>query len=234
MLTDISAAVMKKLVIENLFLASLSAKVNQVESAFTHTVEALARATEANDEDTDNHNGVGMYCAIIAKHLGMPDSFISLIRLQALMHDVGKIHIHPDILRKPDKLTSDEFAVMKQHTLYGSKILGNHKRLTLAKEIALSHHERWDGSGYPQGLKGKDIPISARITNIADQYDALRNQRCYKPAFDHMTTYKILTEGDGRTIPNHFDPQILKAFREAASKFEAVSERLKGSKIVNN
>ncbi|MBI4691506.1 MAG: HD domain-containing protein [Nitrospirae bacterium] len=98
----------------------------------------------------------------------------------------------------------------------------------MAKEIALSHHERWDGSGYPYGLKGEDIPISGRILNIADQYDALRNLRVYKPAFDHETTNKIITEGDGRTMPHHFDPQVLDAFKNAHKQFEEVYERLKG------
>ncbi len=223
------AAALKALVVQALFLRSLSGQVRDTENAFVYMVHALARAAEANDEDTGNHViRVGEYCAVIAKALGMPDSFITLIRLQASMHDVGKMHIHPDILRKPGKLTSEEWDVMKQHPLIGGMILGDHVRLRLAKEIALSHHERWDGSGYPHGLQGERIPLGGRIMTMADQYDALRNVRSYKPAFDHETTYRIITEGDGRTMPHHFDPLVLKAFRETMSQFEEIYEKMKG------
>lgn len=227
--TNYDAAVLKGLVIQSLFLRSLSSQIKEVEDAFTYTVYALARAAEANDEDTGNHIlRVGEYAAILSRHLGMPEEFINIIRLQAQMHDVGKIHIHPDILRKPGKLALDEWEDMKAHTIHGSIILGEHVRLTMAKEIALGHHERWDGSGYPIGLQGTQIPLPARITTIADQYDALRNPRVYKPAFDHEATCRIINEGDGRTMPHHFDPQVLRVFKETSSQFEEVYEKLRG------
>ena len=221
--TSHDATVLSSVAMQSLFLRSLAAQARDTESAFEYTVSALARASEANDEDTGNHiHRVGNYCALLATQLNMPEKFVQEIRIQAALHDVGKIHISPEVLKKPGKLTDDEWCEIKTHTVLGSKIIGGHHRMSTAGKIAISHHERYDGTGYPYGLAGDKIPIEGRIMNLADQYDALRNARCYKPAFDHKKTYRIITEGDGRTLPQHFDPEVLDAFRKSHERFAEV------------
>ncbi|KIH77229.1 putative two-component system response regulator [Geoalkalibacter ferrihydriticus] len=209
--------------------AILAQQIRDNGEAFSYTIYALARAAEANDEDTGNHVlRVGEFSAIIASQLGLDDTFVQDIHLQAILHDVGKIHSHPDIFKKPGKLTDEEFTKMKEHTYSGTMIIGTNEKLRVGRNIALTHHEKWDGSGYPRGLVGEQIPIEGRITAIADIYDALRSARSYKAPFDHVTAYKIITEGDGRTMPEHFDPAVLQAFRETGDQFEETYERLKG------
>jgi len=227
--TTHDATLLNSVVMQSLFLRSLALQARDTESAFEYTVLALARASEANGEDTGDHIlRVGDYCALLARNLNMPEKFVQTIRMQAALHDVGKIHISPDILNKPGKLTDDEWDLMELHTLHDSKIIGGHHRMSMADRIALSHHERWDGGGYPYGLSGEQIPIEGRIMNLADQYDALRSTRCYKPAFDHETTCCIIIKGDGRTLPQHFDPEVLKAFMALEGQFAEVHGRLRG------
>jgi response regulator RpfG family c-di-GMP phosphodiesterase len=228
-ISQYEADVLNSVVAQSLFLKSLASQVRRTESAFEYTVYALARASEANDEDTGTHIlRVGEYCAILAKRLGLPEKFINTIRVQATLHDVGKIKVPPHILGKRGGLTDSEWEIMKLHTVHGATIIGEHSVFGMARNIALTHHERWDGSGYPARLKGERIPIEGRILNIADQYDALRSERPYKAAFDHATTVKIITEGDGRTNPDHFDPQVLDAFKHMTWLFDETYAKLNG------
>jgi response regulator RpfG family c-di-GMP phosphodiesterase len=222
------AGVLNTLVLQTLFLRSLSEQVIETSDAYKYCVSALARAAEAHDDDdTSRHiNMVGLYCAMFAKKLNMNERFVDDIYTQSQLHDVGMIHIPSGILKKPDNLTREEFAIMKNHTSYGAKIIGVHRRFRVARTIASTHHEKWDGSGYPVGLSYDNIPIEGRIAALADQYAALRNKRVYREAFDHETACRIIIGGDGRTIPQHFDPKVLKVFKDIASVFDDAFNRL--------
>ena len=225
--TRFDAAVLESLAVQTLFFMHMAIQLREKDDAFAYTVHSLARAAEVNDEDTGDHIfRVGEYCAIVATRLGLSEELVNTLRLQAALHDVGKLHIPLRLLKKPGSLDPEEWDLMKRHPVKGGKIIGEHPKFATALQIALFHHERWDGSGYPFGYQGERIPVVGRIMNIADQYDALRSARVYKPALDHATTVRIITEGDGRTMPYHFDPQVLKAFVATASMCVDVYEKL--------
>lgn len=209
-----------------LFLKAVYEEVREVDNAFIYTMQSLARAAEEMDEETGMHiYRVGEYSKLISHYLGFSEEFCNSIYYASQMHDIGKLKIPREILRKPGPLTPEEFEIMKEHTIAGAIILGDHQKLLMARDIALSHHEKWDGSGYPYGLQKDTIPISARIVAIADTYDALRSPRTYKPAFPHERVFEIITKGDGRTKPEHFDPDILQAFKELHDKFEEIYKK---------
>lgn len=198
------------------------------ENAFEYLILALARAAEANDIDTGNHIlRVGEYAALVARELKQSEKFTELIHSQATLHDVGKVHISSHILKKSGRLTGKEMEEMKRHTTFGAMIIGDHPRLEFGRRIALCHHERWDGTGYPKGLRGKEIPFEARITAICDCYDALRNSRIYKPNYDHGGAFRIITEGDDRMKPAHFDPVVMAAFMKLAPQFDELYETMR-------
>lgn len=204
-------------------LNRISQESQQIQDAFTYTLDALARASEANDEDTGSHIiRLNEYAREIAMEMGLDDKFVQTIHYSAMMHDVGKIHIHPDILKKPGKLTDHEFQSIQSHPIYGARILGDSPRMVMAAEIARYHHEKFNGGGYPGGISGEAIPLSARIVSIVDVYDALRQKRVYKPAFSHEKSLKIITEGDGRTSPDDFDPAVLAAFKAVHEKLDQI------------
>lgn len=199
----------------------------QVLSSYRETIEALSRAATYKDEVTGAHvSRISHYAGELGSALGMDAGFCETIHYASQMHDIGKIAIPDAILLKPGPLTRDEWVVMKTHTTLGARLLrgGDSPYLHMGAEIALHHHELWDGAGYPAGLKGEAIPISARIMNICDQYDALRSERPYKRALSHETALEVITAGDGRTLPSHFDPAILAAFSRCAERFRAIFE----------
>ncbi|MGE5630589.1 MAG: HD-GYP domain-containing protein [Caulobacteraceae bacterium] len=200
--------------------------INSAGLSFINTVTALSKASEANGGGTSSHvSRVNAYSAIIAESLGMDKNFVETISFSAQMHDVGKVSIPKHILFKPGKLTEEEFEIIKTHTIFGAKIIGDLPQLKMASEIALSHHEKYDGSGYPYGKSGDEIPLSGRIVALADVYDALRTKRVYKPAFDHSTAFNIMTNGDGRVHPQHFDPVILNVFKVKHKDFYEIFEK---------
>ncbi len=201
----------------------------QTEEAFLLSVGLLARAAEIHDEGTGNHIvRTNEYSYFIARHLGLPNEFCKEIHYSAQLHDVGKMSVDQAVLKKKGRLDDRERAEMDRHTTYGHQILCDSPRLQLAAEIALNHHEKWVGTGYPNGLAGADIPISARIVQVADIYDALRSERPYKVGFSHEQTKDIILRGDDRLDPKeHFDPKLIELFADTHQGFAKIWDDLK-------
>jgi PAS domain S-box-containing protein len=182
--------------------------IDELRLSRQETVERLTKAIEFHDLSTGEHvDRMGRVAALLGAHLGLDAERIRLLRVAAPMHDVGKIATPSEILRKPGPLTSEEREEMKRHTTVGHEILADSESdlLRLAATIALTHHERYDGGGYPQGLVGEEIPLEGRITAVADVFDALLSDRPYRPALSVEETVEVLERGKG----SQFDPQIV-------------------------
>jgi response regulator RpfG family c-di-GMP phosphodiesterase len=221
----------------------VKARTKELEAAQREVVWRLAKACEYRDDETGNHIvRVAWYSRILAQGLGMDGQFLDLLFLASPLHDVGKIGIPDSILLKNGKLTRDERKVIEQHTVMGSSILSEeprsmriyglnstthlfpasetrqHDLLSMASSIARGHHEKWDGSGYPDHLFGDYIPLESRIVAVADVYDALRGERPYKPTFPEEKSVAIIREESG----HHFDPTIVEAFSQRLEEIHAV------------
>lgn len=211
-------------------------ETEQVIKAQELTINSLCTLAELRDNETGNHiRRTQNYVRTLAKRLSKDPRFsaelsaetISLLFKSAPLHDVGKVAIPDSILLKPGKLTGDEWAVMKLHAMYGRDALVQAENdlgdsvsfLRYAREIAYGHHEKWDGTGYPQGLCGETIPLSARIMAVADVYDALISKRVYKPAMEHSQAVEIIMQGRG----NHFDPAIIDLLVGVFDEFRAIA-----------
>ena len=204
---------------------SLKESKTVLKESYIDTVHKLTIIAEYKDNDTALHiKRVGYLCAHLATSLGWPEDDVENIFYAAPMHDIGKVAVPSDILLKPEGLTNEEYALMKTHTIIGANILKDSVShiLKMAERIARSHHERWDGKGYPYGLKEKEVPMEANIMNIVDQYDALRSTRPYKLAYSHDKVFNIITKGDGRTMPSHFNPLLLDVFKANHKEFARI------------
>ena len=210
--------------------AELANAMNMLKESSTEIIQRLSVVAEYKDTDTGIHiNRIGYFAKRLSEAMNMPGDFVERIVDSSMMHDIGKIGISDSILIKPGRLEAHELEIIKTHTTIGHRMLSGspHLNLQMAASVALTHHETWNGSGYPRGLKGEDIPVEGRITMICDVYDALRSARPYKTAVSHEEAFKIITEGDGRTTPYDFCPMVLKAFKEIAAEFEEIFEQNK-------
>ena len=210
-----------QLAVENLTLLQDSTKI-----AYLETIHRLAIAAEYKDTETAQHiQRMGLYSGLLAEKVGLHKDEVNIVLHSSPMHDVGKIGIPDAILLKPGKLDAEEWTKMQEHTIIGSRILDStdSELLQAGSIIALSHHEKWDGSGYPKGLAGEDIPLFGRICAIADVFDALNSKRPYKEAFPLEKTLAIMKEGRG----SHFDPKLFDLFMDNLEEALSLSKDLK-------
>jgi putative two-component system response regulator len=218
----------------------IAEQVKAVTASQLATIFALAKLAEARDGDTGHHvERVQTFSKVLAEQMRetklhvaqLTHAFIENSYQTASLHDIGKVATPDAILLKPGKLTAEEFAEMKRHCMLGANTLAvvlarhpDNQFLRMGVEVARSHHEKWDGSGYPDGLRGAAIPLSARIVSLADFYDALTSKRCYRPAFSHEDTCRMIQEGSG----TQFDPVVVSAFGALNGEFRRIRNEMQG------
>ncbi|MFS1430452.1 HD-GYP domain-containing protein, partial [Vibrio splendidus] len=228
----------------NTMLDSLETAQNEVKTTRDVAIVSLSALAESRDNETGAHIlRTQEYVKVLAQELSKSEihanlltpNYIELLYKSAPLHDVGKVGVPDNVLLKPGKLTDEEFEIMKGHPAIGAealsiaeKQLGSSSFLRVAKEISLTHHEKWNGSGYPNQLSGEDIPLSGRLMALADVYDALISKRVYKPAFTHEQAKQIILEGNG----THFDPQVVQAFLAVEQEFVSIAATYKDGKNV--
>jgi len=199
-------------------------RTKELEETRVEIIRRLGKAAEFKDNETGMHViRMSWYSRFIAEELGEPDDWCELLYNASPMHDIGKIGIPDNVLLKPGKLDKDEWEIMKKHADYGAEIIGEHPSplLTMAKEVAIFHHEKWNGKGYPSGLKGNEIPLSARIVAVADVFDALTSERPYKKAWSEEKAIALLQEEAGE----HFDPQLIPLFIKCLPRVREIQKR---------
>ena len=199
-------------------------RAQELQESYTATVSALSNAVEARDAYTGQHaERVTAYGMEIARVVGLRLEDLPRLEFGFLLHDIGKVAIPDAILYKPDKLTGEERALMEQHPLIGAEIVGRVEFLSGSVEVVRSHHERWDGRGYPDGLAGEEIPVTARVFAVADVLDALTTNRPYRPASSFAVARRMITAESGR----QFDPQVIEAFNAIGDRaFEEIAARV--------
>lgn len=199
-------------------------RTQELYSTQLDVIQRLARAVEFRDSETGMHIiRMSHYSAFMAAKVGLSMEDCEIILTASPLHDIGKIGIPDQILSKPGKLTPEEWTIMKTHTTIGGELLSgsSSKYLKIGRQIALSHHEKWDGSGYPNGLKGNDIPVVGRICGLCDVFDALTSKRPYKLAWSLEDTLKEMENGRGK----HFDPQLLDCFMDNLGEIKYIKEK---------
>ena len=200
-------------------------RIAEVRAAQVEIIQKLVTVSEWRDDETGTHiKRIGIIAARIAVELGWREHDLENLRLAAAMHDIGKVALPDTILRKPNKLTAEEFEMVKTHTTVGGAILADAKTplLRMARDIAWCHHEKWDGSGYPRKVAGAAIPLSARIVAVADVYDAMTHSRAYRPAMSKEETLASMDNARG----HHFDPAVFDVFRKVLPQLQTICEEM--------